>query len=193
MHVSGHGSADELKTMLALIRPRAFIPVHGETRMLAAHARLAEAMGVDRDAHHRLRERRRARARAAARCGAAGEVEAGIVFVDGLGIGDPEGRRAARPPPALGRRRPDRGRAAAPQRRRTGPRSSRAASRPRARRPTSCSPRCAGARRRGAGRLDGDEIREHKLVQTHLHDAIAELVWERARKRPLIMPVVVDV
>ncbi len=42
-------------------------------------------------------------------------------------------------------------------------------------------------------RLDGDDGREHKLVQTHLHDAIAELIWERCRKRPLIMPVVVDV
>jgi ribonuclease J len=54
----------------------------------------------------------------------------------------------------------------------------------------------AEARREAAdvlSQLDGDEVREHKLVQTHLHDAIAELIWERCRKRPLIMPVVVDV
>ena len=42
-------------------------------------------------------------------------------------------------------------------------------------------------------RLDADGVREHKLVQSHLHDELAELVWNRARKRPLILPVVVDV
>ena len=42
-------------------------------------------------------------------------------------------------------------------------------------------------------RLDADGVREHKLVQSHLHDELAELVWNRARKRPLVLPVVVDV
>ena len=41
--------------------------------------------------------------------------------------------------------------------------------------------------------LARDGIEEHKLVQTHLHDAIAELVWKSSRRRPLILPVVVDV
>lgn len=46
-HVSGHGSQEELKLMLALVNPRHFIPIHGEYRMLVHHGFLAEASGVD--------------------------------------------------------------------------------------------------------------------------------------------------
>ncbi|HEY3205404.1 MAG TPA: ribonuclease J, partial [Gaiellaceae bacterium] len=46
VHVSGHGHAEELRTMISLVRPKAMMPVHGEFRMLAAHARLAEEGGV---------------------------------------------------------------------------------------------------------------------------------------------------
>ena len=42
MHVSGHGAEEELKLVLALVRPRYFIPIHGEYRQLARHARIAE-------------------------------------------------------------------------------------------------------------------------------------------------------
>jgi ribonuclease J len=49
IHVSGHGSREELKLMLGLVRPRHFIPVHGEYRMLVQHGLLAEAAGVDVD------------------------------------------------------------------------------------------------------------------------------------------------
>ena len=46
VHVGGHGSQEELKLMLRLIEPRYFVPVHGEYRMLAAHAELARSVGV---------------------------------------------------------------------------------------------------------------------------------------------------
>jgi ribonuclease J len=46
VHVQGHASAEELKLVLNLIRPKFFIPVHGEYRMLAAHAKLAESVGI---------------------------------------------------------------------------------------------------------------------------------------------------
>ena len=48
-HVSGHGSREELKLMLGLVKPRNFIPVHGEYRMLVQHGLLAEAAGVPVD------------------------------------------------------------------------------------------------------------------------------------------------
>jgi ribonuclease J len=47
-HVSGHASQEELKILLTLTRPRFFVPIHGEIRQLYAHARLAEATGLDR-------------------------------------------------------------------------------------------------------------------------------------------------
>src|SRR5439155_5270565 len=46
VHVSGHGNAEELRTLLGLVRPKAVMPVHGEFRMLAAHAQLAREGGV---------------------------------------------------------------------------------------------------------------------------------------------------
>ena len=49
IHVSGHGSQEDEKLMLALTRPRFFVPVHGEHRMLVAHARTAQSMGVPAD------------------------------------------------------------------------------------------------------------------------------------------------
>jgi ribonuclease J len=49
VHVQGHASQEELKLMLNLIRPKYFVPVHGEYRMLHAHAELADAVGVDPD------------------------------------------------------------------------------------------------------------------------------------------------
>ena len=47
IHTSGHASQGEQRMMIDLVRPRSFVPVHGEFRMLAAHARTAEAAGVD--------------------------------------------------------------------------------------------------------------------------------------------------
>jgi len=49
VHVSGHGSVEELKLMLSLVRPRYFVPVHGEYRQLAQHARVASRVFAGRD------------------------------------------------------------------------------------------------------------------------------------------------
>ncbi|MCO6450291.1 MAG: ribonuclease J [Caldilineales bacterium] len=87
VHVSGHASQEEMKLILALVRPRFFIPVHGEPRHLHLHARLAEAMGIPRERIISLRD------------GdvleinhdgfkVAEQVPAGYVFVDGSGVGD---------------------------------------------------------------------------------------------------------
>ncbi|GKV67275.1 MULTISPECIES: ribonuclease J [unclassified Sporosarcina] len=87
MHVSGHANQEELKLMLTLMKPKYFIPIHGEHRMLYKHKQLAESVGVesenifiisngdvvDIDADQAVQTRK---------------VHAGRVFVDGLGVGD---------------------------------------------------------------------------------------------------------
>ena len=87
VHVSGHACQEELKLMHRLVRPKYFIPVHGEQKHLRKHAELAEFLGMDKknicitdigktvevcDDHMKV----------------TGSVPAGKVFVDGLGVGD---------------------------------------------------------------------------------------------------------
>ena len=87
IHVSGHASQEELKTMLNLVRPEYFIPVHGEYRMLRRHGELGVAMGVDPKKvligdNGQIFEFDKDGGRKA------GRVQAGAIFVDGLGVGD---------------------------------------------------------------------------------------------------------
>jgi ribonuclease J len=86
-HVSGHGSREELKLMLALVKPRNFIPIHGEYRMLVQHGLLAEAAGVPVNGifvleNGQVVELEDGRARLA------GSVPAGAVLVDGIATVD---------------------------------------------------------------------------------------------------------
>jgi ribonuclease J len=87
VHVSGHASQDELALMLNLVRPRYFVPVHGEYRHLAAHLRLARSVGLAEDATHLLEDGQVLEVDAAGARNAA-PIAAGRVFVDGKGIGD---------------------------------------------------------------------------------------------------------
>lgn len=87
VHVSGHASQEELKLMLNLTRPRYFIPVHGEFRHLVQHAELAHAMGVPRE-HILVGENGDVFSIGPRNARREGQVPAGAVFVDGLGIGD---------------------------------------------------------------------------------------------------------
>src|SRR5688572_20967699 len=82
-HVSGHGSREELKLMLALVKPRHFIPVHGEYRMLVQHALLAEGAGVGVDKIFVL-ENGHVVSFDGERATMAGTVAAGAVLVDGI-------------------------------------------------------------------------------------------------------------
>lgn len=87
VHVSGHASQEELKLLINMVRPKYFIPIHGEHRHLTYHARLARSVGIPeenifvaengdvielKNGHARMEE-----------C-----VNAGLVLVDGLGVGD---------------------------------------------------------------------------------------------------------
>jgi ribonuclease J len=87
VHVSGHPSRDELAEMLALTRPRFFVPVHGEYRHLHAHAELARDSGLPADRVFLL-EDGEVMALSAAGGRVTHKIPAGRVLVDGKGIGD---------------------------------------------------------------------------------------------------------
>ncbi len=86
IHASGHGSSEELKLMLSFIRPRYFIPIHGEYRMLKTHSKLAMQVGIEEqnifimDNGDCLRCTRES--------ATVGKVPAGVVLIDGSGVGD---------------------------------------------------------------------------------------------------------
>jgi ribonuclease J len=87
LHVSGHACQEELKIMHALLKPKFFIPIHGEQRHMKRHAQLAQEMGMDprriviSDVGRVVELSRNS-------CKLAGTVPAGKLLVDGLGVGD---------------------------------------------------------------------------------------------------------
>ncbi|ETT65968.1 ribonuclease J [Paenibacillus odorifer] len=87
LHVSGHGSQEELKLMLTLMKPEYFIPIHGEYRMLHHHSLLAEAVGVKPENIFILKNGDIVESSSGV-VRQSGRVTAGQILVDGLGIGD---------------------------------------------------------------------------------------------------------
>ena len=190
VHVSGHACQEELRMMLALTRPKAVMPIHGEFRMLAAHARLARDAGIPDD-QIIIGDNGTVVELSAAGVRVTGEVEAGMTFVDGLNVGDigdvalrdrrhlsEDGvliivatisTRSALPPPE----------------------------------PELIARGFGGSEplleelREEAGRILteclADGIDEIKLLQEHLHDGVGQHVYDRTRRRPMILPVVVEV
>jgi ribonuclease J len=190
VHASGHGNAEEIRTVLALVRPRYVMPVHGEFRMLAAQARLARDAGVP-DERIVLAENGTVVELAAGEARVVDRIDIGSTFVDGLGVGDVrdvalrdrrhlsedgvlivvvtvggENGRRATTPELIARGFADPG------------------------------PLFEEARdeveRTVAALLDDDRA-ELKLLQEHIHDAVGQLVYERTGRRPMILPVVVEV
>ncbi|REJ34186.1 MAG: ribonuclease J [Bacillota bacterium] len=88
VHVSGHAAQEELKWMLNLCRPKYFIPIHGEYRMLWQHAQLAMSVGVPEENVFLLDIGDVLEFRADGTAAVTGRVPSGQVFVDGLGVGD---------------------------------------------------------------------------------------------------------
>ncbi len=87
LHVSGHACQEELKIVHALVKPKFFLPVHGEQRHLQIHAKLAQTMGMNpRNIH--IGELGTVFELTAKSCKVSGTVPAGKVFVDGTGVGD---------------------------------------------------------------------------------------------------------
>ena len=89
VHVSGHAHRDELRQLLDAVRPRYFIPVHGEYRQLVMHANLAREAGITADRVLVVEDGRTVDLTADSMV-LGEEIGAGFVFVDGVGIGDVE-------------------------------------------------------------------------------------------------------
>ena len=191
VHVSGHACSEELRTLLSLVRPRAVMPIHGEYRMLAAHARLAQDAGVP-DAAILLAENGSVVELTRDGARIVDHVEAGVTFVDGLGVGDVEdvalrdrrrlsedgvlivvttvaldGAGADIAPPEL------------------------------IARGVGEDEDLIGELRDEADRivreLAANGVTEIKLLQEHIHDGIGQVIYQRTRRRPMILPVVIEV
>ena len=87
IHVSGHASQEELKLMHNLVRPKFFIPVHGEYHMLVRHAKLAQTLGMPKE-NIFIADNGQILEFTKDRGSIAGRVPSGRVLVDGLGVGD---------------------------------------------------------------------------------------------------------
>lgn len=87
VNTSSHGSQEELKFMMNLMKPKLFIPVHGEYKMQKAHAKIANQMGISNDRISIL-ERGDVLEIKNERFKPAGKVAAGNVLIDGIGVGD---------------------------------------------------------------------------------------------------------
>ena len=87
VHVSGHACQEELKIMLSLVKPKYFIPVHGEQKHLRYHARLAESVGIDKN-NIIIADNGYEISATQANISVSGTVANGKVYVDGYGVGD---------------------------------------------------------------------------------------------------------
>ncbi len=193
IHASGHGFQEELKLMLNLVRPRFVLPVHGDHKRLRLHAELADAVGIDPGAVFQ---------------GANGlplEIDSGgarfgdsehsgMIFVDGVDIGDPadvalRDRRmlsadgifivvatiseqtgeSVVPPEVIFRGVPFIEQAGG------------------------LVEDIRAEVERSLSKAAVDGVREIDLLQQQLHDDLAAFVYERLRRRPMVLPVVVEI
>jgi ribonuclease J len=190
VHVSGHACAEELRTLLSLVRPKAVMPIHGEYRMLAAHARLARDAGVPADSIV-VAENGSVVELTASGVGIVDKIDAGVTFVDGLGVGDVQDV-------ALRDRRrlsedgvlivvttvavTDGGEIAPPELIARGVAES-----------DELVEELRDVAARVVSELTNGDVTEIKLIQEHVHDAIGQVVYDRTRRRPMILPVVIEV
>src|SRR5919198_979271 len=190
VHVSGHGHAEELRTMISLVRPKAMMPVHGEFRMLAAHARLAEDGGVPPGAIV-LAENGAVVELTPAGARVVDEVESGVTFVDGLGVGD------VRDVALRDRRHLSEGGVLIVVATLGGSNGRVPSSPELISRGFAESDALLEEMRAEADRVLRDlitqDIVEIKLLQEHLHDGLGQLIYDRTGRRPMILPVVVEV
>ncbi len=190
VHVSGHAMQEEIRTLYGLVRPRAVMPIHGEYRMQAANARIAQDAGVPAEAivlaeNGSVVELSRGGARIV------DQVESGVTFVDGLGVGD-IGDVALRD-----RRHMSQDGVLIIVATLASSNGARSAAAELIARGFAESEELVDEMRIEAEAVLrdclADGIVEIKLLQEHLHDGVGQLVYDRTKRRPMILPVVVEV
>jgi ribonuclease J len=193
IHASGHGFVEELKLMLNLVRPRYVMPLHGDHKRIHLHAQLADAVGIPPEAVFQLENGLPLEINATG--AAVGERQAaGMIFVDGVDIGDPadvalRDRRmlsadgifivvatvseqtgeSVVPPEVIFRGVPFIEQA------------------------DELVSDIRGEVERSLTVAAREGVREIDLLQQSLHDDLATFVYERLRRRPMVLPVVVEV
>ncbi len=190
VHVSGHACAEEMRTLLSLVRPKAVMPIHGEYRMLAAHAALARDAGVP-ESGIIIAENGSVVELTPRGASIVDRIESGVTFVDGLGVGDVEDvalrdrRRLAEDgviivvtTVAIA----DGGEIAPPEIIARGVAED-----------DELMNEVRDELDDLVEELAADGITEIKLLQEHVHEAVARVVYNRTRRRPMILPVVIEV
>jgi ribonuclease J len=193
IHASGHGWQEELKLMLNLTKPRFVLPVHGDHKRLRLHASLAAAVGIDAE---RVFQGANGRPLELDELGArfGSDEHAGMIFVDGVDIGEPDDV-------ALRDRRmlsadgifivvatvssDDGSTVAAPEIIFRGV--------PFLEEADGLVEELRDVVERSLADAARGEIRELEMLQEDLHDDVAAFVYERLRRRPMVLPVVVEV
>ena len=194
IHASGHGWQEELKLMLNLTRPRFVFPAHGDHRRLHLHAQLAEAVGTPPERIFKGRNGLALEIHEHGEARFGDDVHAGLIFVDGVDVGDPDdvALRDRRTLSADGVfivvatiSSDDGSSVAAPEIIFRGV--------PFVEEADGLVEELRDVVEASLAHAASTQEREVVLLQQDLHDDIAEFVYERLRRRPMVLPVVVEV
>jgi ribonuclease J len=193
IHASGHGYAEEIKLMLNLVKPRYVLPVHGDHKRIHLHAELADAVGIDPDdvfqGENGLPLEIDARG---ARFG--DPQQSGMIFVDGVDIGDPADV-ALRDPPMLSAHGIFIVVATVSEQTGAPVADTEVIFRgvPFIEQADGLVEEIRDEVTRSLKAAANDGVREIDLLQQELHDDLAAFVYDRLRRRPMVLPVVVEV
>jgi len=192
VHVTGHAQRGELREMLEAVRPKFFIPVHGEYRQLLLHSELARETGIGADRIAVVEDGQTVELDAGSMA-RGDKIATGLVYVDGLGVGDVEQvvlrdrRHLAEDGILVVTLTLDRDTGAV----RAGPELvSRGV----------IEPELSGRLMADARQAVMDSIRrladtrpELTLIQEAIHDAVSTTVYKQTRRRPMVIPVITEI